>query len=196
MEDDIETLILSLSDRQKAVFAGLVCERLLPQYAAFCAAVQWGSPAVFQQGVELLYNSADGVFDQEQATALLDKFKDIAPDLDEFDGHLPSYALDACVALDEALQFLTDKHEAHIINCATAATDTIDMFVQEYQDLEPSRRDLDAVIAADPFMLAEQARQRRILEALLSVNEFDNAAIQRLRQLNGTGAIIDLALLG
>lgn len=195
MAEDLETQIYSLSDRQKAVFAGLVCERLLPQYEAFCRAENWGSPAVYERGVELLYNSGLGEFHAAEATVLLEKLDFVTPGLQEFGGPLTTYALDACIALHEALQFLADKQETHISNCATATLDSVETFVQEYRQLDPDQRGFAAAVAADPFMQAETARQHRLLEALLSIHEFDAASIHQLRRLNGSGGIVDLALL-
>ena len=195
MADDLETLIYSLSDRQKAVFAGLNCERLLPQYEAFCRAENWGSPAVYERGVELLYNSGLGEFHAPEAAALLEKLDFVTPGLQEFSSPLTSYALDACIALHEALQFLTDKQETHVSNCATATLDSVELFVEAYRQLNPEQRGFEAAVAADSFMQAEVARQHRLLEALLSIHEFDAAGIHQLRRLNGSGSIVDLARL-
>ena len=194
-QEDIDTLIFSLSDRQKAAFGALVCERLLPQYRAFCEAANWGSLAVYQEGLVLLYSSAVDEFDIPAATALLEKLAAVSPAFGQYQSLALPYAIDACVALGEALQFLTDKQESHVSNCATAATESVSQFVSDYLGLDPDSRTFAAAMAADPFMLAETARQRRLLEALLQRHEFDGASIQQLRQLNGTGSIIDLARL-
>ena len=195
MAEDLETQIYSLSDRQKAVFAGLICERLLPQYEAFCRAENWGSPAVYERGVELLYNSGLGEFHATEAAALLEKLDFVTPGLLEFKGQLTTYAVDACIALHEALKFLADKQETHVSNCATATLDSVELFVQDYRQLSPDQRGFEAAVAADPFMQAEAARQHRLIEALLSIHEFDAASIHQLRRLNGSGSIVDLALL-
>lgn len=195
MADDLETLIYSLSDRQKAAFAGLVCERLLPQYAAFCQATGWGSPAVYERGVELLYNSSLGEFHAAEATALLEKLELVTPGLRDFSSPLTAYAVDAGIALHEALQFLSDKQEVHVSNCATATLDSVETFVQEYRGLSPNGRGFAAALATDPFLQAELARQHRLLDALLSIHEFDAASIHQLRRLNGSGSIVDVARL-
>ncbi|KAA9332155.1 DUF416 family protein [Hymenobacter busanensis] len=195
MQDDIETQITGLSDKQKAVFAGLVCERLLPQYEAFCKAANWGSPAVYERGLEILYNSSLGEFHRAEAAALLEKLELVQPGLTDFTTPLTAYALDACIALEEALQFLIDKQESHLHNCATAATDSVEAFVQEYRSLSSDRRDAHAIVAADAFMQAELARQHRLLDALLALPDFDSADIHALRRLNGAGGIIDAAWL-
>jgi uncharacterized protein YjaG (DUF416 family) len=195
MQDDLTTQILSLSDNQKSIFAGLICERLYPQYDTFCQAVNWGSPAVYERGIELLYNSALGEFHRQEAASLLEKLELVTPSLQDFRLNLTPFALDACVALEQALLFLTDKLETRITNCATAATDSVELFVEEYLQLDPDRRGFEMTIAADPFLQAELARQHRLLEALLSVHEFDVASITALRRLNGSGSIMDLQRL-
>lgn len=191
----MEELVLSLSDKQKAIFGALLCERLRPQYQAFCAATQWGSPAVYQEGVILLYTCGAGSFDIPTAQDLLAQLTAVTPFLHEFDHAATPFAVDACVALEQGLLFLTDKDERHLVAAATAATESVELFIQAYSGLPPNGRAWERTLAANPFMLAEQTRQLRVLHALLSLNEFDSATIQQLRQLNGAGGIIDLALL-
>ncbi|AYA37284.1 DUF416 family protein [Hymenobacter oligotrophus] len=193
MAEHIHAQIISLSDNQKAVFAGLVCERLYPQYEAFCRATNWGSPAVYERGIELLYNSGLGAFHSQEATSLLEKLALVTPALSDFASGLTPFALDACIALEEALRFLTDKQESHMLHCATAAADSVEAFAQEHQGLDPNRRDFEAAVAANPYLQAEIARQHRLTEALLSIHEFDAASIHQLRRLNGSGSIIELA---
>jgi uncharacterized protein YjaG (DUF416 family) len=195
MRDDIEQLIHHLSDRQKAAFAGFTCEKLYPQYVAFCQAANWGSPVVFERGVALLFQAAQQDIPADIVRAWLERLEQVAPDAAKFQVALAPYALDACIALEQALLFLLNKQEAYLLYSTTAATDAVDMFVQESLDLDPNQRNLDAVIDASPFMQRELARQRRVAEALLSLWELDDEQIAELRQFNGTEGIIDLSLL-
>jgi uncharacterized protein YjaG (DUF416 family) len=195
MRDDIEQLIHNLSDQQKAAFAGFTCEKLYPQYAAFCRATGWGSPVVFERGTALLLQAARQDIPADIVRPWLERLQQVMPNLAEFENPLTPYALDACSALEQALLFLLDRQEMHLVYCATAATDTVEMFVQEQLQLDPNQRNLDAVVDASPFMQHELARQRRIAEALLSLWDIEEEHLAQLRQLNGREAIIELSLL-
>jgi uncharacterized protein YjaG (DUF416 family) len=117
------------------------------------------------------------------------------PDLDDFTGTAPSHALDACVALVEAITFLSNCNSEHIINCSTAATDTVDMHVQIVHDLDQNGSDLDAIINSDILMIKELGRQTRLAKALKLIGQFTIESISQVRKLNGSEEIIDLLTL-
>ena len=195
MQAALETLLYSLSNKQQAAFAALTCEKLLPQYQAFCQAADWGSPAVFVSGIELLYDVALYGFPQPQAAAVRAKLALATPALGEFSADATPYALDACSALEQALLFLEDKQEIHLSYCATAATDTVEMFVQEQLALDPDHRDSSKRIATHPLMQTELARQARVMEALLRIELLSPPEIRALRQVNGPDNLIELVPL-
>ncbi|WP_375437917.1 DUF416 family protein [uncultured Hymenobacter sp.] len=180
-----------LSARHKSVMAALTCEKMQVLYEAFCEVEEWGDPALYQQGINALYS-----FGLDNSTAATIQFlantQYLSPDLDDFTTPLASYALDASSALTEALLFVSKQEEKHFHNHLAAVTDCIDMFVQMYLNLNPNRRDLDAVIKADQYMQQEHERRERLCTALQSTSTITPSAIEALKNLNGTEPIVGL----
>ncbi len=171
--------------------AALTCEKMQVLYEAFCEVEEWGDPALYQQGINALYS-----FGLDNSTAATIQFlantQYLSPDLDDFTTPLASYALDASSALTEALLFVSKQEEKHFHNHLAAVTDCIDMFVQMYLNLNPNRRDLDAVIKADQYMQQEHERRERLCTALQSTSTITPSAIEALKNLNGTEPIVGL----
>ena len=57
------------------------------------------------------------------------------------------------------LQFCSDKQLSHVMSIATFARDTIDMYVQVIEELDPADPHLDEKIARHPLMLQEISKQ-------------------------------------
>lgn len=194
MKLELKSLILQLSREQKVIFAALTCEKMYPIYNIFSLSSKWGNARTYTEGIITLYNfvlnAPDKSYDE-----IIEDIELIMPDLDDFTGTAPSHALDACVALVEAVSFLVDYKDEHIINCSIAATDTVDMHVQIVRDLDQNDADLDNTINSDALMVNELQRQGRLISALKATNYFTQEKIAELRLLNGNEQIIDLFTL-
>lgn len=154
------------------------------------------------QGQHLFEKSIIAVFsfglgfsaDLEEYKILKDEVESFWPDLDESQNDFASYAFDACIAMVEALNFIINTDSAHVINCITAATDTVDMYVQDIIDIDPATPDLNSIIDANPIMIKEVNRQRLIAESLAETPVIDSGYISDLRALNGQEAVVDLSV--
>ncbi|QNH61587.1 DUF416 family protein [Hymenobacter sediminicola] len=178
----------------KAVIAALTCAKMQPLYAAFCESESWGNSGVYEDGIQALFsfaltNSAD------EAVRVLPEFEQWFPDLDDFESILTSYAFDSSVALTEALLFVSTQDNIHFENHLTAATDCIDMFVQDLLDLDPNQPDLNKIIEASGYMQREFARRNSLLFALQENPAVTTETIEHLKLLNSTNALVELELL-
>ena len=111
------------------------------------------------------------------------------------DNDFASYAFDACGALSSALLLVETKQAAHLLDCLTAATDTIDMYVQDLQELHLAPADLNAFIDATPVMKRERHRQEVLSQELLSRTTLDSEFLVHLKWLNEQEPLIDFARL-
>lgn len=64
---------------------------------------------------------------------ILPKVDNITPNTEDFGN--ASYALNACSAVYETLEFLINKDQKHILNIGSYLTDTIDFKIQEDDEL-------------------------------------------------------------
>ena len=72
--------------------------------------------------------------------------------------------------------------------------DTLDMFIQEYLELDPNTPGLDSMINAQPHMKNEIENQTNVLEYLLKTNEINLSVISHIRNQSNK-PIVNLELL-
>lgn len=193
MRDRIKKLIKELEPAQNAAFVALTCEKMLPNYFRFSEIEKWGNSEIYTEALTTLYGFVlNQSYDKEYIVRIMDDLEANSPDLDEFDSPTASYALDTSSAMLEAVSFLLDGKIEHIYNCATYATDTVDMFIQELNDLDPNHPNLGNIIDKNGYMVNETERQERMLKLLTDINRFDVDIIKNLRVENGAKNLIDI----
>jgi uncharacterized protein YjaG (DUF416 family) len=183
----------TLSFRHKVLFAVLACERMLPSYIHFHNDEKWGSVTALKDTLEFLYTC---ILNGNIDTRIIDKLKiDVeqnAPDLDEFSSESASYALDTCIAYYETLEYAKTKNNTHLSNVVESLLATIDMFIQEQDDLDPSDIHLEEKISKNKYMMNEIERQNTILSVLSKQELITSELIETLRSLNLSSPLIEL----
>lgn len=157
---------------------------MLPQYELFQYVHHWGDADFLKRIIADVYSALidpSVIMDVAQWRTSLDK---ISPDIDEFEGALPSYALDTCIAFDELLSYIATEEVRHIHYLSEAVFDSVDMYVQEKLDLDPNDPLLEEKIASNPAMLTEEARQKEMLIELNDTVTFTQDYLLYLRSLN------------
>jgi uncharacterized protein YjaG (DUF416 family) len=187
--------MVGCSDRDLIGFMGLSIELLAPIYQSFSTRANWGDPQIFGRIVTALYSSALGQKLQQADLANLKNDLDkLSPDLDEFEDGLTSYALDVCIAAEEAVNFLLTASRSHFIGFLTSVSDLLDRYVQEKDDLDPNHPELELIIMRDPFLQREIQRQTDLLVRLKQISLKSPEDIATLRT-DFQHNIIDLNLL-
>jgi uncharacterized protein YjaG (DUF416 family) len=192
----IEKKIAKLSFKQQILFVVLTCEKLLPNYRQFSAIEKWGNIEVLEDAIVMIYQFLQDIeVNDAELDGIYEKITEITPDVEHFESDLASYALDACSAVSDAVEFLLSEDQSYLLNIVSIAQETIDMFVQESEDLDPSDADLENKIANSQYMKREYKRQHDVLRKLLGA-EIDLPFISAMRDFNNSsGAIIELSLV-
>lgn len=113
----------------------------------------------------------------------LEQIEALTPDLDDEEG-AASYAFDFCIACHSLLRLLHDVDLQELETVIEQAIATVDMFIQEYLDLDPSNADLENKIADSPFMLNEVERQQALLSAVQTIKIINEEQVFKLRDMN------------
>lgn len=170
---EIKDRLLLLTDRNKILFATLICERLYPNYVYFQQERNWGDINKLKNGITLLHQAILGnhnISKDEIEQAIFDIDK-VTPDTNEFSGITTSFALDACNSVYSTLNFLLHQNIEDILDVATYARDTVDMFIQERDDMDYNvDTNFELKISSDPFMIAEISRQKDTIAKLRLLN--------------------------
>jgi uncharacterized protein YjaG (DUF416 family) len=192
----IEKKIVKLSFKQQVLFAVLTCEKLLPNYRQFSSMARWGNIEVLEEAIVMIYQFLQDIeLNDVELDGIYEKIIEITPDVEKFEGDLASYALDTCSAISDAVEFVLSEDQSYLLNIASIARDTIDMFIQESVYLDLAGADLEEKIAENEYMKKEYKRQHDILRKLLGA-EITLPFISAMRELNNrSGAIIELSLV-
>ena len=116
-------------------------------------------------------------------SSFLEQIEELTPDLDEEEG-AASYAFDFCIACHALLRLLHDFDLQELETVIEQAIATVDMFIQEHLNLDPSDADLENKIAHNPFMLNEVNRQQALFNAVQAIKDINEEQVFQLRTMN------------
>jgi len=119
--------------QQQLNLAISVCKKLFFDYQEFSQQNKWGDLDTLLDAINLISQSLNLQPDTGQTKQMLQRIEAITPDTEDFDN--ASYALNACAAVYESLEFILDKDPQHVFNIGTCLTDTIDFKIQEDDEL-------------------------------------------------------------
>ena len=92
------------------------------------------------------------------------------------------------------MYYLKDNNLEDIVDVAIYARDTIDMYIQERDDVNINNSVLERLIEKDPFMKNEKKRQNDVIDYLNNIEYVNQKELEILRNI-GNHNIIDLDLL-
>lgn len=175
----------SLDFNKQLAFAYLTCERLYPNYIYFSKHYKFGDPKLLRQALDLIdKNLLGNNVDKTEIISFAAKIEENTPQPADYDTILASSALDACAATIEALHFLVDKQFSHIDTISTQATDTVDMYIYDQNNLDCNTdKNYQEKIYSNPLMIKEIATQKGIISYLAKIDSIQNSDITTLISL-------------
>lgn len=162
--NNIADKILNLNFTQAGLFGLIVFRRLFPNYQIFNKMYEnefdedrlWEIHTQFEE--LLTRKHGEG----HNSAVLGEEIFDLMPEPGDYDSILASSALDASSTLSALNDFLATKDNKRIVDISTMAFDTVDMYIQEEENL-PARFD-ESIIDNDPLMIKEINFQQKLLE--------------------------------
>ena len=183
-ETSLKVKLKELSREQKILFMLSCCERLYPNYLAFNKKHEWGNPFVLRNTLDFAWTVLErGIGeDKEELKKLLKQCDEITPDTEDFDSIFVSQALDSTVAVASLLEYIISDSNDKIIEVASLARDTVDMYVQELEDMAPNDPNLEKMILEHPLMQQELKRQRQDIELLKDLEVSDVSIYEEVKK--------------
>lgn len=177
------TLTLSRLDRLHAVaYAAACCERLLPNYRFFSDKVGWGDFGTLRLALDTIWALVEGhPIPSSHLRELVNLCDTTVPDTEDFGTLWASHALDASSAVCETLELCLDGNLDHVTNVMTSARDTVDMFIQERDDMDYDDPAFEESISNDELMIRELRNQHDDLRVLSSERKVTTEVAQFLR---------------
>ena len=166
-KERIRSGIHRLDHRSQVAFVLSCAERMLPNYAAFQRETGWGDFQSPRLALDIGWKWLAGETEATSGIALVRGACDAAaPDTEDFDTILVSAALDAASAACLLLDLLAVADDEKTIEVSTLARDTVDMYVQETEQMQSNAPDLEERIRSHPLMQSEIMRQYSDLQIL------------------------------
>lgn len=151
---------------KRVAFMACCCERMFPNYERFQREESYGDATVLRSGLDLVWDWVAATvvpLDREKVASACEVQ---APFTGEHASVYTSAALDASAALAVTLRALIRAPVESAIEVASYATDTVDLFVQSSEDIDPTSFDFEDVMAAHPLMQSEIELQWESLQLL------------------------------
>jgi uncharacterized protein len=201
--DTLKRELENLPELHRVAFAAACCERLLPNYNAFCKIFNWGVPEVPRVALDEVWQILQGkLVDPVKVNQLREDCgrEDVFPDCLEFgdDSLEPQEAL---VALRATLTACLDPTVENIVYTVKSARHTIEAYIP-YKDTsfnitweKDGEEQFCSAIASHPFAVREMAKEAEDLQRLKETETLERDFLEWLRtSFNNDGkSSIDLA---
>ncbi|WP_137940382.1 DUF416 family protein [Chitinivorax sp. B] len=163
----LKARLSKLGDKQQLAFGALCCERLIPNYLMFQQDAGWGDNVPVRKALDCvwayLHDQTPSSQEIKNATASCES---AAPNSEDFASLYVTSAQDACFAVCSLLDYLFKNDVDRVVQVATYATDSVDLYVQEIEGMEPNDPQLEQKILAHRLMQRELTQQEADLKAI------------------------------
>lgn len=171
-----------LADEKRLVFGALCCERLLPNYKAFQLDTGYGNYELLRDALDIMWLH---IFDKkmtfDQIKKTISFCESIVPDSENFDSIMTASAQDACFAICSLFDYLLKNDVRNIVQVATFATDSVDLYIQEIENMDSADPELEDKILRHHLMQMELTQQENDLKFLEQASFIDEAILSKLK---------------
>jgi len=164
-----KSILNALEAWKRVAFMACCCERMLPNYSKFNLESGFGDPETLNHALAIVWNWIESDQMQCKIGTLALKCEQQGPNTADFPSLFTSAALDAANAIASTLEAIGDANVYRAIEVASLARDTVDLFVQQIDNLDPNSIDFERRILEHQYMQDELRNQRIALEKLGSL---------------------------
>lgn len=178
LRNPIHLRLEKLESWQHVTFMACLCERLYPNYWAFCQQTQFADAQLYRRILDLIWESLTVKDAKINFDSQLEKLEEAIPLADDFDVYGVYPAIDACVALSELVHSrLSGETLEHAIEVSETSITTVAMLEMTQAGREMTDEELDAL----PAIEEEWDAQWEIFRLLAACEERDLDLIKGLR---------------
>ena len=171
-----------LGSQMQLAFGALCSERLLPNYEDFSAETGHGDSSVLRNALELVWDKA--LHPALENTVLRETnvaCESQAPSSETYESLMVTAAQDACFSLCALMDFVESADVERVVVAARYAVDSIDLYVQEVEKMDPADSRLEERILNHQLMQDELLRQRNSLLELKRIEFLSAETVANLR---------------
>ncbi|AJI93828.1 hypothetical protein BD65_1637 [Yersinia ruckeri] len=178
LRNPIHLRLEKLESWQHMTFMACLCERMYPNYQKFCLETEFGDPAVYRRILDLIWETLVVKDAKVNFDSQLEKLEEAIPSADDYIIYGVYPAIDACIALGEAIHSrLSGETLEHAIAISEASIRTVAMLEMTQAGKEMTDEELKVL----PAVEEEWDIQWEIFRLLADCEERDLDLIKGLR---------------
>lgn len=165
---------------QQITFMACLCERMYPNFAAFCTNTEYAESRVYREILDSVWELLTVKNAKINFERQLEKLEDIIPSAEEFDFYAVYPAIDACIALSTLLHGLLDRDDLYA-NMQKVSQQSV-ATVAQLEEAQSGQAITDENQKSNEAVSAEWDIQWAIFRPLREAQERDIELIKDLRQ--------------
>lgn len=191
LRNPIHLRLEKLESWQHVTFMACLCERLYPNYWAFCQQTEFADAQLYRRILDLIWESLTVKDAKINFDSQLEKLEEAIPLADDFEVYGVYPAIDACVALSELLHSrLSGETLEHAIEVSETSITTVAML----EMTQAGREMTDEELGELPAIEEEWDAQWEIFRLLAACEERDLDLIKGLRSDLREAAISNIGI--
>jgi uncharacterized protein len=165
--DVLRDRVQRLGSEGRLAFVLSCAERLSPNYSAFSVHHKWGDTSVLRSSIDFGWRALQKHrVPNDIIHEYISRCEAVTPDTEDFDSEYVSAALDAVICGTYVLQLLLDDDSELVVNAASLAHDTVDMYLRGIVPSTGNTSNIEDEVLLHPLMQRELCRQREDVELL------------------------------
>ena len=178
LRNPIHLRLEKLESWQHVTFMASLCERMYPNYQAFCLETGFGEPQLYRRILDLIWETLVVKDAKVNFDSQLEKLEEAVPSSDDYDLYGVYPAIDACIALGELIHSrLSGETLSHAIAVSETSIRTVAMLEMTQAGKEMTDEELKVI----PAVEEEWDIQWEIFRLLADCEERDLELIKGLR---------------
>lgn len=178
LRNPIHLRLEKLESWQHVTFMASLCERMYPNYQAFCLETGFGEAQLYRRILDLIWETLVVKDAKVNFDSQLEKLEEAVPSSDDYDLYGVYPAIDACIALGELLHSrLSGETLSHAIAVSETSIRTVAMLEMTQAGKEMTDEELKVI----PAVEEEWDIQWEIFRLLADCEERDLELIKGLR---------------
>lgn len=183
-----------LYNEYRVAFAASCCERLVPNYNAFCIIENWGNPEVLYGALEKVWVYVEGgSLSKEDIDSLILSCKEIIPDTEDFYSIFTELAVNSVAAIIYTLRSIIETDLDELANVGGLAVESVESYLSAVNDpkigVHSADKAFDTWLKRAPLLVSELNKQQEDIQFLESWMGERKELIQILRQSSKTRGI-------
>lgn len=178
LRNPIHLRLEKLESWQHVTFMASLCERMYPNYQAFCLETGFGEAQLYRRILDLIWETLVVKDAKVNFDSQLEKLEEAVPSSDDYDIYGVYPAIDACIALGELIHSrLSGETLSHAVAVSEASIRTVAMLEMTQAGKEMTDEELKVI----PAVEEEWDIQWEIFRLLADCEERDLELIKGLR---------------